>query len=71
MSTFRAKNTPESRSFKAQNDAEITSEQLQTIFQKVQKTGFLTLKTVKMTLSEGQNLTQIFDFGRPFIDLSS
>ena len=31
-------------------------------FQKVQKTGFLTLKMVKMTLSEGQILTQNLDF---------
>ena len=51
ISTFRAENTPKSGSFKAQNDAQIASEQLQTIFQKVQKTGFLTLKMVKMTLS--------------------
>ena len=62
ISTFRAKNTPESGSFKAQNDAQITSEQLQTNFQKVQKTGFLTLKMVKMTLSKGQFLTKNFDF---------
>ena len=31
-------------------------------FQIVQKTTFLTLKMVKMTLSEGQILTQNFDF---------
>ena len=62
ISTFRAKNTPESWSFKAQNDAQITSEHPQNNFQKVQKTGFLTLKMVKMTLSEGQILTQNLDF---------
>ena len=48
--------------FKAKNDAQTTSELLQTNFQKVQKTGFLTLKMVKMTLSEAQILTSNFDF---------
>ena len=48
--------------FKAKNDAQTTSELLQTNFQKVQKTGFLTLKMVKMTLSEGQILNQNFNF---------
>ena len=57
ISTFRAINTPESGPFKAQNDAQITSKQLQNNFQKVQKTTFLARKTVKMTLSGGQILT--------------
>ena len=56
ISIFRAKNIPKSRPFKAQNDAQTTSEQLQTKFQKVKKTTFLTLKMVKMTLSEGKIL---------------
>ena len=58
ISTFRAENISESVAFKAKNgknDAQTTSEQLQTNYQKVQKTGFLTQKMVKMTLSEGQN----------------
>ena len=49
MSTFRAKETPKSLLFKAKNNAQTTSEQPQTNFQKVQKTGFMTLKIVKMT----------------------
>ena len=57
ISTFRAENTSVSVAFKAKNDAWTTSELLQTNFQKVQKTGFLTLKMVKMTLSEAQILT--------------
>ena len=44
------------------NDAQTTSEQLQTNFQKVQKTGFLALKMVKMTLSEDHILTKNFNF---------
>ena len=47
----------ESISFKTKNDAQTTSDLLQTNFQKVQKMGFLTLKMVKMTLSEAQILT--------------
>ena len=62
ISTFGAKNTPESWAFEAQNDAQTTSEQLQTYFQNVQKTGFLTLKMVKMTLKEAQILTYNFNF---------
>ena len=62
ISTFRAENTPESEAFKAKNNAQTTSEQLQTNFQKVQKTTFLAPKMVKMTLSEGQILTKNFDF---------
>ena len=46
--------TIESVPFRAENNAQITSEQLQTKFKKPQKTGFLTLKMVKITLSEGQ-----------------
>ena len=62
ISTFRAKNTHKSGSFKAENNAYPTSEHLQNNFQKVQKTTFLTPKMVKMTLSEGLFLTKIFDF---------
>ena len=40
----------ESVAFKGKNDAQTTSELLQIKFQKVQKTCFLTLKMVKMTL---------------------
>ena len=47
----------ESVPFRAENNAQTTSEQLQTNFQKVQKTTFLAPKMVKMTLSEGQILT--------------
>ena len=47
ISTFQVENTYESVAFKAQNDA---YELLQTNFQKVQKTDFLTLKMVKMYL---------------------
>ena len=57
ISTFWAKNTPKSGTFKAENNAQTTSEQLQTNFQKPLKTGFLTQEMVKMTLSEGPILT--------------
>ena len=40
----------------------MTSEQLQNNFQKAEETGFFTLEMVKMTFSEGQNLTYNFDF---------
>ena len=62
ISTFRAKNTPKSRAFKAKNNAWTTSEHLQNNFQKVQKTTFLAPKMVNMTLSEDQILTKNFDF---------
>ena len=57
IATFRAENKPKSGPFQAENNAQTTSKQLQNKFQKVQKTWFLTPKMVKMTLSEGQNLT--------------
>ena len=57
ISTFRAENTYKKGTFKAKNNAQTTSEKLLTNFQKAQTTGFLTLKMVKITLSEGQNLT--------------
>ena len=57
LSTFRAENTPKSWPFKAKNNAQTTSEELQTNFQNVQKTAFLGPKMVKITLSEGQILT--------------
>ena len=47
ISTFRPKNTLKSGGFKAKNNAQTTSEQLQTNFQKVQKTTFLAPKMVK------------------------
>ena len=47
ISTFRAENTPKKEPFKAKNNAQTTSEQLQTNFQKVQKTTFLAPKMVK------------------------
>ena len=40
ISTFRAKNTPKSGPYKTKNNAQTTSEQLQTNFQKFQKTVF-------------------------------
>merc|ERR1711954_222182 len=62
ISTFQAENTAKSGHFKAENNAQTTSEHLQNNFQKPQKTTFLTPKMVKMTLSEGQILTENFDF---------
>ena len=53
ISTFRAKNTPKSWSFQTENNSQTTSEQLQTNFQNPLRTGFLTLKMVKMALLEG------------------
>ena len=47
ISTFRPKNTLKSGGFKAKNNAQTTSEQLQTNFQKVQKTTFLAPNMVK------------------------
>ena len=38
IATFRAENTPKSGPFKAENNAQTTSKQLQNKFQKVQKT---------------------------------
>ena len=40
LSTFRPENTPKSWPFKAKNNPQATPEQLQTNFQKVQKTDF-------------------------------
>ena len=54
ISTFKAENKTKSGYFKAKNNAQITSKQLQTNFTKPQKTTFLTLKIGKMTLSDGQ-----------------
>ena len=62
ISTFRAKNTIKSGPFKAENIAQTTSEQLKKNFLNLQKMDFWTLKMVKKALSEGQNLTQIFNF---------
>ena len=60
ISTFQAKDTSESWAFNAKNDAQTTSKQLQTNFQKVQKTGFLAAKMVKMTPLRGPNLNVKF-----------
>ena len=54
LSTFGAKNTPKTRPFEAKNNIQTLPKQLQTNFQKVQKTGFFTLKIVKMTISKDQ-----------------
>jgi len=56
ISTFRAENTPKSVPLKAKNNAQTTSEQPQTNFQKVRKKTFLAPKMVKITLSKGQIL---------------
>ena len=60
ISTFRAENTPKSMSFKAKNNAQTTSEQLQTNFQKVKKTTFL---APKMAKSRVPILTKVSIFG--------
>ena len=62
ISTYGAGNKPKIWPFNAKNNAQTTSEHPQKNFQKVQKTDFLTLKMVKITLSEGQILTQNLDF---------
>ena len=46
-STFRAENTPKSKPFKTENNAQTTPKQLLYNFEKVQKTTFLTPKKVK------------------------
>ena len=56
VSTFRAKNTPKKWPFNAKTNAQTTSEQLQTNFQKPQEKGFFTIKLFKLTLSEDQVL---------------
>ena len=53
--TFRAEIILKSELFKSENN----SEQLQNNLENAQKTGFLSLKIVKMSLSKGQNLTYI------------
>ena len=57
--------------FKAKNDAQTTSDLLQTNFQKAQKTTFLAPKMVKMTLSEGKIFDHKFWFQRSYINLLS
>ena len=54
---FRAEIIHKSELFKAKNISQTTSNQLQNNFQKAQKTGFLSLKIVKMILCKSQNLT--------------
>ena len=57
MSTFRPENTAEIVHFKFKNNAQTTSEQLQTNFKKPQKTAFFALEMVKITPFKGQILT--------------
>ena len=57
---FRPKSTLEKGAFKTKNNAQTTAIHLQTNFQKPLKTGFLTLKMVRITLSEGQILSKFF-----------
>ena len=47
ISTFQAETSTKNEPFKTKNNAQTTSEQLQTNFQKLLKTGFLTLKIVQ------------------------
>ena len=49
ISTFRPQNKPKSRPFKAKNNTQTTSEQLQKNFQKAQQSGFLTMEIVKIS----------------------
>ena len=56
ISTFCAENTPKSGTFKDQKQCPNNFWTLLTNFQKPLKAGFLTLKMVKMNLSEGQIL---------------
>ena len=61
IATFGAVNTPKRGPFIAENNVQTTSEQLQTNFQKVQKTYLLAQKMVKsrvQILKNGQNLSQ-------------
>ena len=57
LSTSQAENTIKSRLCEAEINSQTTSEQPHSNFQKSPEAGFLTLKIVKMTLSEGQNVT--------------
>ena len=54
---------------KAKNNPQTTPEQFQTNFQKAHKKGFLILKMVKVTLSEGQNLYKKFRFCEAFAQI--
>ena len=54
ISPFWPENLTQIGNFKAKNNAQTTSEQLQSNFQKPPKKSFLTLEMVKMTLSEGK-----------------
>ena len=47
ISTFRPKNTPKSGGFKAKDNAQTTSEQLQSNFQKLEKNTFYITKKLK------------------------
>ena len=47
LSTFEAQNTPKSRLFEAENNAQTVPKQVQNNFEKVQKSTFLTPKMVK------------------------
>lgn len=63
LATFGAEKIPTSWPCKSKNNAHTLPEQRPNNLQKVKKTGFLALKSVKMTISEGQKLTRNFDFG--------
>ena len=52
LSTFGAENTPKSRPFKVENNAQTLPKQLQNNFEKAQKMTFWTQKMVKNDLSK-------------------
>ena len=62
ISTFRPENKPKSRPFKAKNNAQTTSEQLKTNFQKVEKTTFLGPKMVKSRVPIFETLAKVSIF---------
>ena len=66
LSTFGAQNTPKSRPFEAENNAQTLPKRLQNNFEKVKKSTFLTPKIVKMTPQIGQN-EQKFDPKSPIL----
>ena len=72
LSTFRAKNTPKSRPFEGENNAQTLPKQVQNNFEKSRNRLFSPPKWSKMTPQIGQN-EQIFDpkflFAGSFINL--
>ena len=70
FSTFGAQNTPKSRPFKAENNAQTLPKQLQYNFEKVQKTTFSTPKMAKTWVSTWQKVSifgSIFDLRALFL----